>query len=176
MSKFLKVLILILSFIILGFSGYYFLFSGKNVNDSEADIRSKRFYLMIENYTTPVADISVSTMKRSNSFFGKIVSTRCRIAEFINEGKKQGYIRDTVKIDKLPILFVSHKIPDGRKWAEYLSLIAGTKKELVIHGLLINANGKIYFVPQRLFSPDNKNIDVLLAEARTQANKTNKKN
>lgn len=176
MSKFLKVLAVTLALVILGLSGYYYLFSGENVNDRDADIRSKRFYLMIENYTTPVADISVSTMKRSSSFFGKIVSTRCRIAEFIDDQKKQGYIRDTVRVDRLPILFVAHKVPNGQKWAEYFSLIAGTKKELIIHGLLINANGKTYFVPQRMFSPDNKNIDVLLAEARSQVDEKNKNN
>lgn len=126
---------------------------------------------MIENYGTPVANLSVSSMKRSTNFYGKVVSTRCRIADFRDINNKQGSIKDTVRIDKLPFLFVEQKIPNGKLWAEYLRRISDTDAELIIHGLLISTEKKTYFIPQRLFSPDNKDVKVLLAETDVAAKK-----
>lgn len=168
--KYLKIIVAILCLVVCGLSGYYFFFSGGSSN-RDADIQNKRFYLMIENYGTPVANLSVSSMKRSTNFYGKVVSTRCRIADFKDINNKQGSIKDTVRIDKLPFLFVEQKIPNGKLWAEYLRRISDTDAELIIHGLLISTEKKTYFIPQRLFSPDNKDIKVLLAETDVAAKK-----
>lgn len=168
--KYVKIVVAVLFLVVCGLSGYYFFFSGTSGN-SNADIQSKKFYLMIENYSTPVANLSVSSMKRSTNFYGKVLSTRCRISDFKDVSSKQGFIKDSVRVDKLPFLFVEQKIPDGKLWAEYLRRISGTDTELIIHGLLIRTEKKTYFVPQRLFSPDNKSIKVLLRETSVAAKK-----
>lgn len=162
--KYIKVVVILLCLAICGLLGYYFFFSADAVKDKEADIASKKFYLMIENYTTPVANMSVSSMKRSTNFYGKVLSTRCRIADFRDPQVKQGLIQDTVRVDKLPFLFVVNKVPDGKLWAEYLNRLSGTDTEVIMHGLLISTEKKVYFVPQRIFSPDNKTVGTLLAE------------
>ena len=162
--KYVKIIVVLLCLAICGLLGYYFFFSVDAVKEQEADIASRKFYLMIENYTTPVANMSVSSMKRSTTFFGKVLSTRCRIADFKDPQGKQGYIQDTVRVDKLPFLFVVQKVPDGKLWAEYLNRLSDTDTEVIMHGILISTEKKIYFVPQRIFSPDNKDVKTLLAE------------
>lgn len=169
--KYVKIVVVLLCLALCGLLGYHFFFSAEAVKDKEMDIASKKFYLMIENYTTPVANMSVSSMKRSTSFFGKVLSTRCRIADFNDANGKQGYIQDTVRVDKLPFLFVVQKVPDGKLWTEYLKKLSGTNTEVIMHGLLISTEKKVYFVPQRIFSPDNKDVKTLLAELNASSEK-----
>lgn len=167
--RYLKIIVAFLIVIILGLAGYYFFFS-KTTAEKELDVQSKKFYLMIENYSTPVASLSVSSIKRSNQFYGKVISTRCRITDFKDIQGKQGFIKDSVRVDKIPFLFVEQKIPDGKLWGEYLLKISDTDAVVIAHGLLIETEKKTYFVPQRFFSPDNKNIRTLLQEINSAKN------
>lgn len=157
MKQCIKGLILVLVLVILGFGGYSLL----GVSDSphnNIELKSKKFYLLIENYNTPSVNVSVSTMKRSRDLIGQIVSVRCEIESFKSYNEKTGIIRDTVKNDSMSFIFVDNKIPDGKIWAEYLSEIAGTDTEVIMHGRLLKSEKDVFFVPQRLFMTGNLDL------------------
>ncbi len=160
--KILKYIIVLLLIIVGGVAGYNFFIAGNRSNN--IDIKSKKFYLMIENYSTPKVDVSVSTLKRSSDLIGQTVSVRCRIDQFKDSNEKIGIMLDTVRKDKLDFIFVGQKIPDGELWQQYLKIIAGSKTNLIMHGRLIKADKKLYFVPQRLFTADRADIHKIVEE------------
>lgn len=139
MKQCIKGLILVLVLVILGF-GVYSILGVSDSPDNNIELKSKKFYLLIENYNTPSVNVSVSTMKRNSDLIGQIVSVRCEIENFKGYNEKTGVIQDTVKQDSMNFIFLDSKIPNGMVWAEYLTEISGTDTEVIMHGRLLVIN------------------------------------
>ena len=154
MKQCIKYVILALVLMIVGF-GFYIFIAVPSTSSDNIELKSKKFYLLIENYKTPSVNVSVSTMKRSKDLLGKVVSVRCEVEDFKGGNEKIGLIGDTIKQDSMDFIFIENKIPDGKIWAEYLSEIAGTDTQVIMHGILLKNEKKVFFVPQRIYMTNN---------------------
>lgn len=166
----IKGLILVLVLVILGF-GVYSILGVSDSPDNNIELKSKKFYLLIENYNTPSVNVSVSTMKRNSDLIGQIVSVRCEIENFKGYNEKTGVIQDTVKQDSMNFIFLDSKIPNGKVWAEYLTEISGTDTEVIMHGRLLKTDKEVFFVPQRLFMTNNLDLTKELQRLKVEKGK-----